>query len=44
MQHFPLAELIPFVVPLLLFPALNVSALRKFSASHRFRIPKQNTP
>lgn len=29
MQHFPLVELIPFVVPVLLFAALIVSAFRK---------------
>ena len=35
MQHFPLAELIPFVVPVLLFAALIVSAFRKSPQNSR---------
>ena len=35
MQHFPLAELIPFVVPVLLFAALIVSAFRKSPKNSR---------
>ena len=35
MQHFPLAELIPFAVPVLLFTALIVSAFRKSPKNSR---------
>ena len=35
MQHFPLVELIPFVVPVLLFTALIVSAFRKSPKNSR---------
>jgi hypothetical protein len=35
MQHFPLAALIPFVVPVLLFAALIVSAFRESPKNSR---------